>query len=142
MFINIFFAIIDLCSLSLIIVMGFLLALNIDKILQYPQLGPEYWPTIKGFVMGFAIAMISYTGIDTIAQMSEEAQDYKKTIPRAYMLLIIVVLVVSLSMPLIATSLMDPPMLAGEWKTKAIAEPAPYRIKPERYATGPRRESR
>jgi len=123
---NIFFAVIDLCSLTLIITMGFLLALNIGKILQYPHLGPQYWPTLKGFVMGFAVAMISYTGIDTIAQMSEEAQDHKKTIPRAYILLILVVLVVSLSMPLIATSLMDPPALAGEWKTNAIAGVAFY----------------
>nr|HPN65412.1 universal stress protein [Candidatus Goldiibacteriota bacterium] len=93
---------------------------------SYPYLGPEYWPTLKGFVQGFAIAMISYSGIDTISQMSEEAYDYKKTVPKSYFLLIIVVLIMSVGLPVIAGSVMDPKELATTWSEDPIAGIAYY----------------
>ncbi|MCE5300741.1 MAG: universal stress protein [Spirochaetia bacterium] len=123
---NIFFAVIDIMTQGLIIIIGFIMAMNLDKITAYIKMGPEYWPTLRQFCFGVAIAMVAYTGIETIAQMAEEADDYKKKIPRAYMWLIAVVLVMSIGLPSIAVSVMDPPTIVHEWQTDTMAGIAYY----------------
>ncbi len=125
-FFNAFFAVIDIMTQGLIMVIGALAALNIDKIAAYVSMGPEYWPTFRQFAYGVAIAMVSYTGIETIAQMAEEADDYKRKIPRSYLLMTVVVIVMSIGLPSIALSLMEPPVLAGKWHTDAMAGIAFY----------------
>ena len=40
-------------------------------------------PTWKDFLIAIPVAMIAYTGIETISNMAEEAKDEAKTIPAA-----------------------------------------------------------
>lgn len=118
---NIIFAVIDILTQGLIIILGFLLLVNFKKIFSYISMGPEYWPDIKNFIFGIAIAMVSYTGIETIAQMSEETANYKIKIPKAYTWMTTVVIIMSLGMPIIAVSAMPPPVFVKDWHTEAIA---------------------
>jgi len=118
---NIIFAIIDILSQALIITIGFILLVNFNKIFDYISMGPKYWPDLKNFIFGIAIAMVSYTGIETIAQMAEETENYKIKIPKAYTWMAAVVLVVSFCMPIVALSAMPPPVLVSDWYTGAIA---------------------
>ncbi len=123
---NIIFAIIDILTQGLIIILGFLLLVNFNKIIQYMSMGPEYWPNLKNFIFGIAIAMVSYTGIETIAQMAEETENYKIKIPKSYIWMAAVVIIMSLGMPIIAISAMPPPVLIKDWHTEAIAGIAFY----------------
>jgi APA family basic amino acid/polyamine antiporter len=118
---NIIFAIIDILTQGLIIIIGFLIFVNFEKIIQYYSMGPKYWPDLKNFIFGIAIAMVSYTGIETIAQMAEETENYKVKIPKSYIWMAVVVIVMSISMPLVAISAMEPPVLVNNWHTEAVA---------------------
>ena len=123
---NVFFAIIDILTQGLIIVLGIIMVLNIDRIVSYVSLGPLYWPTLQQFSYGVAMAMVAYTGIETIAQMAEETDDYKVKIPKSYFWLIIVVMVMSIGLPSIAVSIMDPPTIIKDWQTDTLAGIAFY----------------
>ena len=118
---NIFFAVIDIFTQALLIIIGMALMLNLGKFVEYYKLGRGFWPQNAGaWIQGFAVAMIAFTGIGTISQMAEETKDYKKNIPGAYILLIIVTLVMSVSLPVVVGSAIAPPELVAE-KEDAIA---------------------
>jgi len=85
------------------------------------SMGPEYWPDLKNFIFGVAIAMVSYTGIETIAQMAEETENYKIKIPKSYMWLAAIALIMTFGMPIVAVSSIPPPILARDWHTEAVA---------------------
>jgi APA family basic amino acid/polyamine antiporter len=118
---NVIFAIIDILLQFLIIILGFILLVNFNKIIGYMSMGPEYWPDLKNFIFGVAIAMVSYTGIETIAQMAEETENYKIKIPKSYMWLAAIVLIMTFGMPIVAVSSIPPPILARDWHTEAVA---------------------
>lgn len=123
---NIFFAFIDILTQILIIAIGAVLFLNIKELLSYPTMGPDYWPDLKNLIYGFAVAIVAYTGIDTVSQMAEETSDYKVKIPKAYNLLIIVVLFMYLTIPVIGLNAVGPKELATTWHTDPIAGIAHY----------------
>ncbi len=118
---NIFFAAVDILTQLLLIIIGAIFMLNLGKFVEYYNAGAGYWPSDwTAWVQGFAVAMIAYTGVGTISQMSEETADYKKKIPSAYFWLIIAVLVMSVSLPMVVNSAVPPPELVAE-KEDAIA---------------------
>ena len=61
--------------------------------------------------------MIAYTGIETISNMSEEAKDASKTIPRGTGLTVLAVLGLYALLPLIALSAMPVHHVAGHYST-------------------------
>jgi APA family basic amino acid/polyamine antiporter len=62
--------------------------------------------------------MIAYTGIETLSNMSEEARDAPRTIPRAVGLVVGAVLVLYLLIPLVALSAMPVTESGGEYTTE------------------------
>ena len=50
-------------------------------------------PTLGDFLIAIPVAMVAYTGIETISNMAEEARDYGKTIPRGIGLVVVAVAV-------------------------------------------------
>ncbi len=123
---NIFFAVLDILTQLIIVVLGFILLFNLDELLSLPSKGPEYWPDFKNLIYGFAVAIVAYTGIDTISQMAEETADYKIKIPKAYNLLMIIVLLMYLTIPVVGISAVGPKELATTWHTDPIAGIAHY----------------
>ena len=63
-------------------------------------------PSWGDFLLGIAVGMIAYTGIETISNMSEEAKDASKTIPKGVGLTVVAVLGLYALLPLIALSAM------------------------------------
>ncbi|HEU4461788.1 MAG TPA: APC family permease, partial [Solirubrobacterales bacterium] len=63
-------------------------------------------PTWSDFLLGIAVGMIAYTGIETISNMAEEAKDAARTIPRSVGLTVIAVLALYLLIPIVALSAM------------------------------------
>jgi APA family basic amino acid/polyamine antiporter len=69
-------------------------------------------PTVKDFLVAIPVAMLAYTGIETVSNLAEEARDYGKTIPRGMGLVVIAVIVIYAFLPAVALSAM--PVENGE----------------------------
>ncbi len=65
-------AVADLATQIVLVAIGFVLVLQPDILVSQVELGMA--PTWSDFVLGIAVGMIAYTGIETISNMAEEAQ--------------------------------------------------------------------
>ncbi len=113
---NLALAIGDLCTQIVLVGIGIALVLSPDVLVSNVHLGVA--PTWGDFALGIAVGMIAYTGIETISNMSEEARDAPRTIPRGVGLTVMAVLVLYVLIPIVALSAMpvtqDP---AGHYST-------------------------
>jgi APA family basic amino acid/polyamine antiporter len=113
---NLGLAIGDLCTQIVLVGIGIALVLNPDILVNNVHLGVA--PTWGDFALGIAVGMIAYTGIETISNMSEEARDAPRTIPRGVGLTVAAVLVLYVLIPIVALSAMPvTPDAAGHYST-------------------------
>src|SRR4029453_863236 len=110
---NLILAIADLCTQIVLVAIGLVLVFNPDILVDNVHLGGA--PSWGDFLLGIAVGMIAYTGIETISNMSEEAKDASKTIPRGTGLTVVAVLGLYALIPLIALSAMPVHHVAGEY---------------------------
>jgi APA family basic amino acid/polyamine antiporter len=101
---NLILAIADLFTQIILVLIGIVLVLNPNILVDNVHLGVA--PSWGDFFLGIAVGMIAYTGIETISNMSEEAKDASKTIPRGVGLTVLAVLGLYALLPLIALSAM------------------------------------
>ena len=101
---SIVFAFIDLCTEVLLVVFGGIFLISIPTLIHQIHWGVA--PTTTNFFYGSAIAMVAYTGIETISNMSEEAADPSRTVPRAFGAMIFAVLVLFAGISVVALSAM------------------------------------
>src|SRR5438309_9410670 len=78
---NILLAVTDFMTQLLLVVVGGVLVLSPETLIDNVHLGTA--PTWHDFLIAIPIGMIAYTGIETISNMAEEATDQEKTIPAA-----------------------------------------------------------
>jgi APA family basic amino acid/polyamine antiporter len=101
-FINLLLALLDLGTQLVLVVLGVLLLLNFGTLIRSIHFGVA--PTWGNFLASVSLAMVTYTGIETISNMSEEARNPARTIPRSYLLVIVAVLFVSAFLPSVGLS--------------------------------------
>src|SRR5690349_10106155 len=101
---NLVLAVADLATQVILVGIGVVLVLSPDILVNNVHLGVA--PTWTDFLLGIAVGMIAYTGIETISNMSEEARDAPRTIPRGVGLVVIAVLVLYVLIPIVALSAM------------------------------------
>src|SRR4051794_2793046 len=101
---NLALAIGDLFTQIVLVGIGIALVLSPDILVNNVHLGVA--PTWGDFALGIAVGMIAYTGIETISNMSEEARDAPRTIPRGVGLTVAAVLVLYVLIPIVALSAM------------------------------------
>ena len=77
---NIGFAVADFLTQVGLVVVGILV---LDPELLVDQVDFGTTPTLGDFLIAIPVAMVAYTGIETISNMAEEARDVGKTIPAA-----------------------------------------------------------
>jgi APA family basic amino acid/polyamine antiporter len=99
---NFFLAIADLLTQIIIIAFGFFLVLNPSRLINQVHLGSV--PTFSHLIFALSLAMLAYTGIETVSNMAEEARDPGKDVPRAVNLILIAVLGVYAGMTVVALS--------------------------------------
>jgi APA family basic amino acid/polyamine antiporter len=99
---NLVLAVIDFATQLLLLMLGVFLVLNIHTLIDNVHFGVA--PTWKDFFLSITVAMISYTGIETISNMSEEARQPRRLIPRAMALVVIAVMVIYSGLPSVALS--------------------------------------
>jgi basic amino acid/polyamine antiporter, APA family len=99
---NIFLAVVDFATQLLLVLLGFVLVLNPNILVDNVDFGVA--PTWGDFFLAIPVAMIAYTGIETVSNLAEEARDPARNVPRAYLLTVIAVWVIFFTLPAIALS--------------------------------------
>jgi APA family basic amino acid/polyamine antiporter len=127
--VNLMLALLDLVTQFVLVVLGLFLLFNWRTVISNIHLGVA--PTWGNFLASISIAMVTYTGIETISNMSEEAKNPGRTVPRATYAVIVAVLFVSAFLPTIGMSVfpvhLDPVThqyttgLATQWKNDPVA---------------------
>src|SRR5258707_14591227 len=101
---NLVLAVADLATQVVLVGIGVVLVLSPQVLVDNIHLGVA--PPWSDFALGGAVAMIAYTGIETISNMAEEAKDAARTIPRSVGLTVAAVLALYLLIPVVALSAM------------------------------------
>ena len=99
---NIFLAVLDFVTQLLLVLVGAVLVLSPETLVNNVDLGVA--PTWRNFILAIPIGMIAYTGIETISNMSEEAKDERTSIPDAINRVRLAVYAIYFTLPAIALS--------------------------------------
>ncbi len=102
-----------------IVVLGFVLAFNLPHLLGQIEWGVA--PTWQNLIYGVSIAMVAYTGIEAVSQLSGETLDPGRKVPRAMLLTLVTVLSMYLGISVIALSVMTPQELGQKWVNDPMA---------------------
>jgi len=113
--INISLAAIDFATQVLLVLLGFALVFSSHTLIRNIHLGTA--PTWSNFLLAIPIAMIAYTGIETVSNLSEEARDPVRTVPRSILMVAIAVFAIYFTLPLIALSAMPVHLIHGHQQT-------------------------
>ncbi len=99
---NFILAVLDLATQCLIILLGAVLVLNPSLLVHQVHLGTV--PSYSHLIFALSLAMLAYTGIETVSNMAEEARDPGRDVPRAVNYILIAVLGVYAGMTVVALS--------------------------------------
>jgi basic amino acid/polyamine antiporter, APA family len=99
---NFVLAILDLSTQVLLVGLGAVLVLNPALLIHQVQLGAV--PSWKELIFALSLAMLAYTGIETVANMAEEARDPGTQVPKAVNLVVLAVLGVYAGISVVALS--------------------------------------
>src|ERR1700753_3690343 len=99
---NIVLAFTDFSTQLALVILGGVLVLSPKILIDNVHLGTV--PTWKNFIIAIPVAMIAYTGIETISNMAEEAKDESHTIPKAINRVVLAVFAIYALMPAVALS--------------------------------------
>jgi APA family basic amino acid/polyamine antiporter len=109
---NIFFIAIDITTQITLVVLGIVLILAVNPgVLFQHMFGAGNWPSPQNLIFGIAIAALCFTGVETVSQLAEETRAPAKRIPRAYIMMIVAVLVLFAGISIVALSAMTPQVL-------------------------------
>src|ERR1700686_4970056 len=112
---NLVLALTDLVTQFALVILGLIFLLNIRTVINNVHLGVA--PTWGNFLASISIAMVTYTGIETISNMSEEVKNPGRSVPRATFAVIAAVLFVSAFLPTIGMSVFPVHLVDGQYTT-------------------------
>lgn len=107
-----------------IIFIGLAWLFDLSDILKHLQInipGDPLSPSWPEFWKGTAMAMVAYTGIESIAQLGAEAKTPAKTVPRAVLITMVVLVVMYLGIAVTALSAVSPKELGTTYVNDPIA---------------------
>ena len=94
---NIGLAVIDFATQALLVVLGFVLVFSPSILIDNVHFGIA--PTWGNFALAIPVAMLAYTGIETVSNLAEEARDPVKSIPSSIRLVAIAVFAIYFTLP-------------------------------------------
>ncbi len=109
---------------AVIIAIGVSTILDVSAIVDHLRInvpGVNWSPSWSDFSKGVAMAMVAYTGIESIAQLAAESKRPIKTVPRAVVLTMSVLLVIYLGISIVALSAVTPLDLGEKFLLNPIA---------------------
>src|SRR4051812_12002605 len=99
---NLGLAVLDLATQVLLAIVGIVLVLDPALLVHQVHLGSA--PSWSQLIFALSVAMVAYTGIETVSNMAEEAKDPGHDVPRATNLVVFAVLGVYLGISVVALS--------------------------------------
>ncbi len=116
---------IDMLLESVILVLGFLFAWKPEMVVMQYQ---TEFPTAEQFLYAMSVAIISYVGLESVSQAAQETRRPATIIPRTSVALIIVVLLFSMSFPVLSLGILPWQELAARESdpVAALASAIPY----------------
>ena len=99
---NIFLAVIDFATQVLLVIIGFAIVFHPHVLTANVHWGIA--PTWGNFALAIPVAMIAYTGIETVSNLAEEARDPTRSIPASIRLVAVAVFAIYFTLPLVALS--------------------------------------
>jgi APA family basic amino acid/polyamine antiporter len=120
---NIFLAVIDFATQLLLVVIGFTLIFH-PHVVFSANLHWGVAPTWQHFLLAIPVAMIAYTGIETVSNLAEEARDPPHDIPRAISWVAAAVFAIYFTLPLIALSALPVEKVAHGYRTQLGLPPS------------------
>jgi basic amino acid/polyamine antiporter, APA family len=123
---NITLAVIDFATQLMLVVIGFFLIFSPHILWSNIHWGVA--PTWSAFLLAIPVAMIAYTGIETVSNLAEEARDPVRSIPRAISWVAIAVFAIYFTLPFIALSAMPVRHTANGYQTQ-LGQAPPHGFK-------------
>ena len=140
---NIFFIVWDIVTQLTLVVLGvILILLPSPGVLFQHMFGQGNWPPMQSLIFGIALAALCFTGVETVSQLAEETRQPARTVPQAYIVMIVAVLVLFAGISIVALSAMTPQVLGDPvngWArdpVAGIAASVSAAISPEKIAAG------
>ena len=99
---NLALAVVDLVTQVLLVVVGFVLVLDPSLLIHQVHLGTA--PSWSQVIFALSVAMVAYTGIETVSNMAEEARDPGRDVPKAVNMVLVAVLGVYAGISVVALS--------------------------------------
>ena len=112
---NVVLAIVDFATQLLLVLLGFFLVFNTEILVDNVHWGVA--PTWSNLALAVPVAMLAYTGVETVSNLAEEVRDPAKSVPNAYKLVAGAVFAIYFTLPLIALSAMPVVLRDGEYVT-------------------------
>src|SRR6266480_2005086 len=119
---NILLAVADFATQLLLVLIGFALVFN-PHVVFSANLHWGVAPTWSAFLLAIPIAMIAYTGIETVSNLAEEARDPPRDIPRSISWVAGAVFAIYFTLPLIALSALPVHRVDGGYATLLGEQP-------------------
>jgi basic amino acid/polyamine antiporter, APA family len=120
---NFFLAAADLVTQVLLIIVGAFLVLDPSLLVNQVHLGTV--PSYSEVIFALSLAMVAYTGIETVSNMAEEARDPGRDVPKAVNLVLFAVLGVYAGITVVALSALPVITVAGH-HTTLLGQPPPH----------------
>ena len=119
---NVILAVVDFVTQVLLVGLGFVLVFSPEILRANIHWGVA--PTWSQFLLAIPVAMLAYTGIETVSNLAEEARDPVRTIPNSIKLVAGAVFAIYLTLPWIALSAMPVTKVNGKYET-LLGQPPP-----------------
>jgi APA family basic amino acid/polyamine antiporter len=119
--VNIVLALVDFATQLLLVLLGFALVFNASTLSSNVHWGVA--PTWSDLFLAIPVAMIAYTGIETVSNLAEEAREPARTIPRSIGLVAVAVFAIYFTLPLVALSALPVELIDGPLTTLLALPP-------------------
>jgi APA family basic amino acid/polyamine antiporter len=116
---NFILAILDLSTQILLVGLGLVLVFDPSLLINQVHLGSV--PSWRELIFALSLAMLAYTGIETVANMAEESRDPGREVPKAVNLVVLAVLAIYAGISLVALSAL-PVVHHGAGYSQALGE--------------------
>jgi APA family basic amino acid/polyamine antiporter len=114
-------AVVDFATQVLLVILGFVLVFSPQILVDNVHWGVA--PTWSSLAISIPIAMLAYTGVETVSNLAEEAREPVRTVPNAYKLVAVAVFAIYFTLPLIALSALPVKLVDGEYTTLLALPP-------------------
>lgn len=121
--ISIFLTGFALVTQFLVLIIGLFGGIDFIEVFSHMRINVnEIWsPTWSEFWKGTAMAMVAYTGIEAIAALGGETKNPIKTLPRAVLIVMSVLIFMYMAIAVVGLGLLTPGQLGGEYLNNPIA---------------------